>query len=217
VDQQVKIRGFRIELGEIEAVLNEHAEVRESVVVVREQAPGEKRLEAYVVARSEQPSAELVNELRNWLRERLPEYFVPAVFILLDKLPLTLNGKVDRRALRALEQTASLVEDTFIAPRTPEEKKIAEIWSEVLDIRPIGIDANFFDLGGHSLVATRVVTRIREAFGINLPLRVLFDSPTIAGVAAQVVSIEEMVEKLIHLSDDETRSLLKLSATDSRG
>lgn len=203
MDQQVKIRGFRIELGEIEAVLNEHAAVRESVVTVRQDVPGEKRLVAYVVADSEP----VVHELRSWLRERLPENFVPAFFVMLDKLPITPNGKVDRRALPAPEQTASFVPETM-APRTAEEEKIAEIWSDVLDIKPIGIEANFFELGGHSLLATRVVTRISETFGVNLPLRVLFDSPTVAGVAAQVVAITELVRQLAHLSDDETRALL---------
>ncbi|HET7286890.1 MAG TPA: phosphopantetheine-binding protein, partial [Pyrinomonadaceae bacterium] len=203
MDQQVKIRGFRIELGEIEAVLNEHAAVRESLVIVRDDALGEKRLVAYVVADSDT----IVNELRSWLRERLPAYFVPAIFIVLDKLPLTANGKVDRRALPAPEQSSSFTED-LVAPRTPEEEKIAEIWSDVLDIKPIGIETNFFDLGGHSLLATRVVTRIRETFGINLPLRVLFDSPTIAGVAAQVADVADIVEKLTLLSDDDTKSLL---------
>lgn len=203
MDQQVKIRGFRIELGEIESVLNEHVAVRECAVVVREDVPGTKRLVAYVVA-----DAELVSEWRSWLRERLPEIFIPSFFIVLDQLPLTSNGKVDRRALPAPEQSASSFAETLIAPRTPEEEKIAEIWSDVLDINPIGIETNFFELGGHSLLATRVVTRIRETFGINLPLRVLFDSPTIAGVAAQVTNIAQLVEKLAHLSDDETRSLL---------
>jgi acyl carrier protein len=206
MDQQVKIRGFRIELGEIEAVLNEHAAVRESVVVVREDVPGQKRLVAYVVTNAEQ----VASELRSWLRERLPDYFVPSFFITLDQLPLTPNGKVDRRALPAPEHAASLVPETLIAPRTPEEQKIAEIWSDVLDIKPIGMEANFFDLGGHSLLATRVVTRIREAFGINLPLRVLFDSPTIAGVAAQVASVTDVVQKLSHLSEDEIRLLLNI-------
>jgi amino acid adenylation domain-containing protein len=208
MDQQVKIRGFRIELGEIEAVLNEHAAVRESLVIVRDDAAGEKRLVAYVVADTDT----IVNELRSWLRERLPAFFVPAFFIVLDTLPLTANGKVDRRALPAPEQNASLIED-LVAPRTPEEEKIAEIWSDVLDIKPIGIETNFFDLGGHSLLATRVVTRIRETFGINLPLRAMFDSPTIAGVAAQVADVANIVEKLSLLSEDDTRSLL---AADKR-
>jgi amino acid adenylation domain-containing protein len=208
MDQQVKIRGFRIELGEIEAVLNEHTAVRESVILVRDDVPGEKRLVAYVVA----DSGAIVNELRSWLRERLPEYFVPTFFIVLDKLPLTANGKVDRRALPAPDQS-ELLKEKLVAPRTPEEEKIAAIWSDVLDIKPIGIQTNFFDLGGHSLLATRVVTRISEAFGIRLPLRALFDSPTIAGVAAQVASVSEIVKKLAHLSDDDTRSLL---AADKR-
>src|SRR5689334_13413500 len=206
MDQQVKIRGFRIELGEIEAVLNEHAAVRESVVVVREDAPGQKRLVAYVVTDSDQ----VASELSSWLRARLPEYFVPSFFIVVDKLPLTPNGKVDRRALPAPEQSASVLAETLIAARTPEEQKIAEIWSDVLDIKPIGMEANFFDLGGHSLLATRVVTRISEAFGINLPLRVLFDSPTIAGVAAQVASVTAVVQKMTYLSEDEIRSLLNI-------
>ncbi len=214
MDQQVKLRGFRIELGEIEAVLQQHPAVREAVVVFREDLPGDKRLVAYVVADTEA-------ELRGWLRERLPDYFVPAHFVVLDKLPLTPNGKVDRRALPAPDNTAQSFADTFVAPRTPDEAKVADIWSDVLDIKAIGVETNFFDLGGHSLLATRVVTRIREAFSLNVPLRVMFDSPTIAGVAAyvanagaqhEVTSIAEMVEKLTQLSDDETRSLLQKAA-----
>jgi len=213
MDQQVKVRGFRIELGEIEAVLAEHADVRESVVVIREDLPGDKRLVAYVVA-----GPQLAGDLRSWLRERLPEYFIPSLFIVLDKLPLTANGKVDRRALPAPEYSSHSDAETFTSPRTPEEKKIAEIWTDVLDNGRVDINANFFDLGGHSLLATKVITRIREAFGLNVPLRVLFDSPTIAGVAAYVAkarpqselnSIAEMVEKLTHLSEDETKSLLQ--------
>jgi amino acid adenylation domain-containing protein len=138
MDQQVKIRGFRIELGEIEAVLNEHTAVRESVVLVRDDVPGEKRLVAYVVA----DSGAIVNELRSWLRERLPEYFVPTFFIVLDKLPLTANGKVDRRALPAPDQS-ELLKEKLVAPRTPEEEKIAAIWSDVLDIKPIGIQTGW--------------------------------------------------------------------------
>ena len=207
MDQQVKIRGFRIEPGEIEAVLHEHPAVRECAVVVREDAPGQKRLAAYIVA------TESDTQLRSWLRERLPEYFVPSFFILLDKLPLTPNGKVDRHALPAPEQGDAFAEENFVAPRTPEEERIAEIWSQVLEIKQIGVEDNFFDLGGHSLLATRVVTRVREAFGINLPLRALFDAPTIAGLAAQVAGVTEIIEKLTRLTDDETRSLL--SVTDN--
>jgi acyl carrier protein len=220
MDHQVKIRGFRIEPAEIEAVLQEYPEVRESLVVTREDTPGDKRLVAYVVADPED-KVTLVAELRSWLRERLPEYFMPALFVVLEKLPLTPNGKIDRRALPAPEYVPQLVEETLILPRTPEEERVAEIWADVLDIKPIGMEANFFDLGGHSLLATRIITRIREAFSVNLPLRVMFDSPTIAAVAAQVAKareqsnagrIAEMVERLTHLSEDETTSLLQKAA-----
>lgn len=220
-DQQVKMRGFRIEPEEIEAVLQEHPAVCDSLVEAREDVPGDRRLVAYVV---EDPGFQatsefqLVPQLRRWLRERLPECFMPALFIVLDKLPLTPNGKVDRRALPAPDSSTHLAEETLISPRTPEEEKIAEIWTEVLGIDPIGMEANFFDLGGHSLLATRVMTRIREAFGVNVPLRVLFDSPTIAAAAAYVANareqsdvsrIAEIIEKLTRLSEDETRSLLQ--------
>ena len=220
MDQQVKLRGFRIELGEIETVLQQHPVVRESVVLFREDVPGQKRLVAYVVEDPQtSPGVQLIAELRSWLQQRLPDYFMPANFIVLDKLPLTPNGKVDRRALPAPDNTAE--SETFLAPRTPEEAKIAEIWADVLEIKPIGVETNFFDLGGHSLLATRIVTRIREAFALNMPLRVLFDSPTIAGMAehvanaraeGEVTSIVEMVDKLTQLSEDETRSMLQKTA-----
>jgi amino acid adenylation domain-containing protein len=220
MDHQVKIRGFRIELGEIEAVLQEYPAVRESLVVIREDTPGDKRLVAYVVADPED-KVTLVADLRSWLRERLPEYFMPALFVVLEKLPLTPNGKIDRRALPAPEYVPQLAEETLILPRTPEEERVAEIWADVLEIKPIGMKANFFDLGGHSLLATRIITRIREAFSVDVPLRVMFDSPTIAAVAAHVAKarersgpgrIAEMVEKLTHLSEDETTSLLQKAA-----
>ncbi|HEX7334406.1 MAG TPA: amino acid adenylation domain-containing protein [Pyrinomonadaceae bacterium] len=219
MDQQVKLRGFRVELGEIETVLQQHPLVRESVVVFREDAPGEKRLAAYVVGDSQTiPAAQLIAELRIWLRQHLPDYFVPAHFVVLDNLPLTPNGKVDRRALPAPDHSE---EPEFIAPRTPEEATIAEIWADILDISPIGVETNFFDLGGHSLLATRIVTRIREAFCLDLPLRVLFEFPTIAGVAEHVVSaraqgelshLAEIINKLTQLSEDETQSMLQKTA-----
>ena len=218
IDHQVKLRGFRIELGEIEAALHEHPAVGESVVVVREDTPNDKRLIAYIVPHSNDP--QLVTQLRSWLRERLPDYFMPSFFVVLDKLPLTPNGKVDKRALPPPEGQQS--EATLLAPRTPEEEKVAEIWADVLNLKPIDVQANFFDIGGHSLLATRVVTRIREAFGVQLPLRVMFDSPTIAAVAAHIVemrgqseiaTLAEIVEKLTHLSEDEAKSLLKETAS----
>lgn len=220
-DKQVKVRGFRIEPEEIEAVLQEHPVIRESLVVAREDTPGDKLLVAYVVGDPESQGTnenQLISQLRDLVRERLPYYFMPSAFVVLDKLPLTLNGKVDRRALPAPNSGNSRDEKTFTPPRTSEEEKIAEIWSDVLDVKPIGVDDNFFDLGGHSLSATRVVTRIREAFDITLPLRLLFDSPTIAAVAERVKNTREqcevgriaaMVEQLSHLSDEETKALLR--------
>jgi amino acid adenylation domain-containing protein len=232
MDQQVKVRGFRIELGEIEAALQDHAAVRESVVVAREETPGDRRLVAYVVRdpdyqgvteqateHSQHADQVLVPQLRSWLQERLPDYMMPSNFVVLDELPLTANGKVDRRALPAPDAASYVSEGTFISPRTPEEEKVAEIWAEVLDIRPISAEANFFELGGHSLLATRVISRIREACGVELPLRVLFESPTVAEFARQLATvpqeqsdvsrIAEMLEKLAHLSEDETKSLLE--------
>jgi amino acid adenylation domain-containing protein len=211
MDQQVKLRGVRIEVGEIETVLQQHPAVRDSVVVFREAAPGDKRLVAYVVSETVSTA-----ELRTWLRERLPDHFVPAHFVVLEKLPLTPNGKVDRRALPAPDNTQTAAE--FIAPRTPEEAKIAEIWAEVLNVKPIGIETNFFHLGGHSLLATRVMTQIRERFGIELPLRVLFESPTVAGLAqhldtmkskdAELQRILRMLENVENISDEEVTALL---------
>ncbi|HEY0728959.1 MAG TPA: non-ribosomal peptide synthetase, partial [Pyrinomonadaceae bacterium] len=219
VDQQVKLRGFRIELGEIEAALQEHQAVRESIVMVREEIPGDKQIVAYVVKDPEFQST--TEELRNWLRTRLPAYMMPSSFVVLDELPLNANGKVDRRALPAPDAAQHAGEETFIAPRTPEEKTIAEIWAEVLDGRPISVGANFFELGGHSLLATRVISRIREKCGVELPLRLLFDSPTVAALASQLAAaqpsqteasrIAEMLDALASLSDEETKTLLNQS------
>jgi amino acid adenylation domain-containing protein len=178
VDEQVKIRGFRIEPGEIEAVLSAHAEVREARVIVGEDASGEKRLVAYVVGRVE------ADELRAHLRESLPEYMVPAAFVVLETLPLTPNGKLDVRALPTPEYAADV--DRYVAPRTPAEEVLAGIWAEVLRLERVGVQASFFELGGHSLMAIRVVSRIRALFAIELPLRALFEGPTVAELAGRV-------------------------------
>lgn len=219
VDQQVKLRGFRIELGEIEAALQEHPAVRESIVIAREEVPGDKQIVAYVVRDPDFQST--TEELRNWLRTRLPAYMMPSSFVVLNELPLNANGKVDRRALPAPDSAQYTTEETFIAPRTPEEKTIAEIWAEVFDGRSINVEANFFELGGHSLLATRVISRIREKCGVELPLRLLFDSPTIAALASHLAAaqtsqteasrIAEMLDTLASLSDEETKTLLKQS------
>jgi len=186
-DQQVKIRGHRVEVGEIEAVLGQHAGVEQVAVVLREAERTEKRLVAYVVARKE---VELqVGDLRPYLRERLPEYMVPAAFVLLDQLPLTVNGKVDRRALPAPEAQRPDLEAGYVAPRSAVEKVLGEIWASILGVERLGVHDNFFDLGGHSLLATQVVSRVRHAFSIDLPLRKLFEEPSIAALAKIVEAV----------------------------
>ena len=180
-DHQVKIRGFRIELGEIEAVLDQHPEVRENVVIAREDIPGDKRLVAYVVPNPEQ--ATTVSELRSFLFSKLPDYMMPSAFVLLDALPLTPNGKVDRRALPAPDQIRQEPEETFVAPRDELELQLAKIWEKVLVTQPVGVRDNFFDLGGHSLLAVRLFAQIEKKFGKHLPLATLFQTPTVEQLA----------------------------------
>jgi acyl carrier protein len=181
-DQQVKIRGFRIELGEIESALSQHPEVGEVLAIVREDRPGEKRLVAYVVpAPAVSPAAA---DLRAWVAARLPEYIVPSAFVLLDTLPLTVNGKVDRKALPVPEWESAA--ESRLAPRTPVEEVIAGIWAEVLQLEQVGATDHFFDLGGHSLLATQVMSRLHGAFGVEMPLRDLFEAPILADLAARV-------------------------------
>ncbi|HST58901.1 MAG TPA: amino acid adenylation domain-containing protein, partial [Longimicrobium sp.] len=181
VDTQVKIRGFRVEPGEIEAVLRAWPGVREAAVVVREDTAGDRRLVAYVAGEV------AADELREHVRGRLPEHMVPAAFMVLEALPLTANGKLDRKALPAPEYASSA--DRYVAPRTPVEEVLAGIWAEVLRRERVGVEESFFELGGHSLMATRVVSRIRQVFGVELPLRALFEGPTVGELAGRV---EEM-------------------------
>ncbi|MEW5926514.1 MAG: amino acid adenylation domain-containing protein [Gemmatimonadota bacterium] len=179
-DSQAKVRGFRVEPGEVEAVLAMHPEVREAAVVVREDRPGERRLAGYVVAA--EGAAPTPAELKRWLGERLPEHLVPASVAVLERLPLTANRKLDRAALPA---PGTLQED-HVAPRTPAEEVLAGAWAELLGVERVGVHDDFFELGGHSLLATRLISRVREAFGVELPLRALFEEPTVAGLAARV-------------------------------
>lgn len=181
IDHQVKIRGFRIELGEIETVLGQHPDVREVVVLAREDKPGNKRLVAYVVPSQEQ--APTANELRRFLKEQLPDYMVPSAFVMLNTLPLTPNGKVDSRALPTPDTSRITQQDSFVPPRDQLEQQLAQIWSEVLNLYPIGVRDNFFDLGGHSLLAVRLMAQIQQQFGKNLPLATLFQSATIEQLA----------------------------------
>ena len=180
-DYQVKIRGFRIELGEIEAALAQHSSVAQAIATVYEGAHGERRLVAYVVAQPDcDPTA---IELRTFLKGKLPEHMVPAVFLTLDRFPLTPNGKVDRRALPVPTDTRPELGRAFVEFRTPTEELLVDIWSQVLEVERVGIYDDFFDLGGHSLLATQVVSRIRETFKLEMPLRRLFETPTVAGLA----------------------------------
>ena len=195
IDDQVKIRGYRIELGEIESVLCQHSGVREAVVVAREDVPGDKHLVAYLVAASQNSS---VSELRGFLKAKLPEYMVPSAFMFLDALPITPNGKIDRKSLRAPDRDRNALEQAYVAPRSPTEEILVGIWSEVLKIDRVGIHDNFFELGGHSLLAVQIISRLCKAFGLELRLRRLFESPTVAEMAAV---IEEQREKKIGEAD----------------
>jgi amino acid adenylation domain-containing protein/non-ribosomal peptide synthase protein (TIGR01720 family) len=178
IDHQVKVRGFRIELGEIEAVLGEIAGVREAVVVAREALPTNQQLVAYVVG---EVAAET---LRETLRDRLPEYMVPSAFVMLEALPLTPNGKVDRQCLPAPQWQGP--PEGHLASRTPMEEVLEGIWAEILGVERVGVKESFFALGGHSLLATRVMSRVRRVFGVELPLRDLFEESTVAGLAARI-------------------------------
>ena len=184
IDNQVKIRGFRIELGEIEAVLMQNRAVQDAVVIDQEYALNDKRLVAYVVPSQEQVLS--IRELRRDLKQKLPDHMIPSAFVQLEAVPLTPNGKVDRRALPVPDGTRSNLEETFVPHLTPFEEVLAGIWSEVLRLERVGIHDNFFELGGHSLLATQVISRVREAFGVELPLHTLFEEPTLAGLAYSV-------------------------------
>ncbi|GAK54268.1 amino acid adenylation [Candidatus Moduliflexus flocculans] len=217
LDHQVKIRGFRIELGEIETALASHPAIREVVVVAREDQPGEKRLAAYLVAAH--TPAPTIQELRQFLQATLPEYMIPAAFVFLDAMPLNPNGKIERRAL-PIPELAGAVE-RYVAPRTPTEQILADIWAEILGVERVGIHDNFFELGGHSLMATQAISRIREQFGVELPLRVLFEVEDIAALAETLVAkqledvdaqtLESLLAETEGMTDDEIARLLEES------
>jgi len=181
IDQQIQLRGFRIELGEIESVLGQHPQLREVVLSIYEPAPGDKRLVAYVVAHD--PAAPTLSELQDFLKPQLPEFMIPSAFVFLDELPLTPNGKLDRNALPMPDMNRQELDVDFIAPRSQVEKQLAEIWRDVLRINRIGIHDNFFDLGGQSLLAMQVITRVSEQLSVEIPLARLFEMPTIADLA----------------------------------
>ncbi|HEX8127476.1 MAG TPA: amino acid adenylation domain-containing protein [Pyrinomonadaceae bacterium] len=185
-DNQVKVRGLRIELGEIEAALGAHEGVRESAVVIREDAAGDKRFIAYIVAHAD--AKPTTHELRGHLREKLPEFMLPAAFVFLEALPLMPSGKVNRHALPAPVETTDAATEGYVAPRTPVEEMLTGIWSEMLGVERVGVEDNFFDLGGHSLLATRVVARMRETFELDFSLSQFFETPVVSKLAVLVES-----------------------------
>jgi amino acid adenylation domain-containing protein len=217
IDHQVKVRGFRIELGEIEAVLKEHSSVLNGVVLVREDVPGDRRLVAYVIPL--QYKTLTASDLRRFLQLKLPEYMLPSAFIMLDELPLTANGKLDRTRLSAVDTARPGLENTFVAPTNPVEEVVAGIWADVLGIKEVGIQDNFFALGGHSLLAAQVIKQICDTFHIEFFMRQLFERPTVAGLAAVLVEdaqrrarIERIAELLIELDqlpDEEIDKMLE--------
>jgi len=186
-DGQVKLRGHRIELGEIESVLARHQALRECLVLLLEDAPDNKRLVAYLVPQQSPPPS--VGELREFARQRLPDHMIPAAFVYLSSLPLTPNGKVDRQALPEPDYEGAVGHRAAALPRTPAEEMLAEIWSEVLGVQAIGVHANFFDLGGHSMLAIRLFSRLEQTFRVALPMRLLFEAPTIASLAARIEAL----------------------------
>jgi amino acid adenylation domain-containing protein len=189
IDYQVKVRGFRIELGEIESVLLQHSAVKEAIAIVREDTPGEKVLVGYFVPQAETDGMSVIPELRRFLKAQLPEYMVPTIFMALEVMPLTPNGKVDRKALPQPDAYRPELAANYAAPRTALEIQIAQIWAQVLRLERVGVDDNFFELGGYSLLATQIITRLRQAIGIELPLRTFFEASTIAGLADRVETL----------------------------
>jgi amino acid adenylation domain-containing protein len=224
-DQQVKVRGFRIELGEIETALREHEDVSEAVIAAHADTHGDTHLVAYVVPAEEQ--APTGGELRAFLKEKLPEYMMPYLFFFLNKLPHTPQGKVDRRALPRPEGAERELDVPFVAPRNAIEEVLSGIFAEVLGVERVGVNDNFFDLGGHSLLATQVCSRVRKAFQPDLPLRKVFEAPTVAALAALLVAGElspgefekraEALRTIESLSTDDLEELLRKKKAKAAG
>jgi acyl carrier protein len=225
----VKVRGFRIELGEIESVMTVHPQVKDCVVVARDETDGEKRIVAYVVERDQSTVGS--SPFRNYLRERLPEHMIPAKFVILDRLPLNGSGKIDRKALPEPDRQRSDAEGEYEGPRNEKEEKLAQIWAGLLKLERVGIHDNFFDIGGHSLLATQLVSRISDVFEVELTVRSLFNAPTIARLALEIEqsaaptvaqtrppiralprgdeSLEQLLARVNQMSDGEARATLQ--------
>jgi len=204
MDNQIKFKGYRIELGEIERVLEQAPWVQEAVAVVREDDSGDKRLVAYVVGEDEKE--EDTARLRKYMSEKLPHYMVPAVFVSLETMPLSPNGKIDRRRLPAPHDTECRVAQNYVAPRTPLESTLVEIWQEVMGVKRVGIRDDFFELGGHSLLAVQIVSRLHNSLLIDFPLRAMFESLTVEQLA---IAVEQLLaQEVVELSEDEALQLL---------
>jgi acyl carrier protein len=210
-DFQVKVRGYRVEIAAIQKALLDLENIKEAVVVDREDSIGEKRLIAYLVCDTH--SAPSVSSLRRALLQKLPDYMIPSAFMILDAFPLTPNGKVDRGALPPPNRSRPKLENPYVAPRGPVEEALIEIWAAVLDLDYLGINDNFFELGGHSLLAAQVITRVINTFRVKVPIRSLFQAPTVADMAVVIVQnqlakadsndLESLLAEVEALSDEE--------------
>ncbi|MEM6404773.1 MAG: non-ribosomal peptide synthetase, partial [Cyanobacteria bacterium P01_D01_bin.116] len=188
IDNQVKIRGFRIEIGEIEALLNQYPGIQTSIVIVREDNPGDKRLVAYIIPETKvnnQTKIPTSSELRRVLKEKLADYMIPAAFVMLDALPLTPNGKVDTKSLPIPDWSGNKSSE-FVSPRTPTEEKLVNIFTSVLEIETVGVEDDFFELGGHSLLATKLIAQLLKEFEVEITVIDLFEAPTVAELAQRV-------------------------------
>jgi amino acid adenylation domain-containing protein len=193
VDFQVKVRGFRIELGEVEVALSQHPAIKHAAVIARQDSPGDQRLVAYLIPTDSDLD---IAAVRLFLTTRLPDYMIPAAFVTLDSFPLSPSGKLDRKALPAPDSRRLTITADFVAPRSSLEQDLADIWCRLLRVERVGICDNFFELGGHSLLLTQLSTRIRDKFGVDVPMRILFDSPTIEGISVSLAA------QLMDQSDD---------------
>lgn len=217
-DHQIKLRGFRIELGEIESALRKHSTVQDSVLMLREDFPGDKRLVAYIIPAD--GSDVSITDLKSALRQELPEYMIPSSFVTLKAFPLTANGKLDRSALPTPELLNTSSQSNFEAPRFALEELLVEIWGEVLKLKQVGIQDNFFDLGGHSLLAVQVISRVRDVLGLEVPLRTLFEYPSVSGFGETILNNAEhpldlkkkaeIILNMSKLSEEEIDVLWKL-------
>jgi acyl carrier protein len=206
-DEQIKIRGFRIEPNEIAAALNEHPAVSQSVIAAREVTCGDSRLVAYLVPKAGHLAT--VSEFREFLSSRLPAYMVPAMYVTIDAIPLTPNGKVDRNALPAPDTANMLGEDVFHAPQTEIEQVVAGILAPLLGVERVDVEANFFALGGHSLLGIQLISRVRDTLGVELSLRTVFEAPSVAELSAEIERL--LCAKLDAMSEEEVQRTLGMA------